>query len=77
MFRVCFQNGPDAAEIVLDQEFETKDEAKKRLGWFAENYGTVEGAVAWVEGDPKPAKLVRAEAQVVKEEEAATAAAHE
>lgn len=68
MFRICFQNGPDAPEHILGEEFETREEAKKRLDWFASHYGTVEDAAAWIEGDEKPAKLKKAEAAAAKAE---------
>lgn len=74
MIRVKFQNGPDAPEIFLEHEFETKEEAKKRLDHYADIYGTHEGAVAWLEGDPKPKKLAKAE-QELADELAETAAA--
>jgi hypothetical protein len=70
MVRVLFQNGPEAPEIVLDHQFETKEEAKKQLDWFVENYGTVAGAVAWLEGDEKP----KAAAKAADEHAAAEAA---
>lgn len=55
MIRVRFQNGPDAPEIFLDTEqFETEDEAKKRLDSIVHAYGTVPEAVGWLEGGRKP-----------------------
>jgi hypothetical protein len=69
MIRVCFQNGPDAPEIVLDEKFETKAEAESQLDWFAQHYGTDPAAAAWVEGDRKPKALVSAEKQLAAREE--------
>jgi hypothetical protein len=55
MIRIQFQNGPDAPEIFLDtEEFETAEEAKKRLDSIVHAYGTVPDAVGWLEGTPKP-----------------------
>jgi hypothetical protein len=64
MIRVKFQNGADAPEIFLDQEFETKEEAKKRLDHYVSIYGTHPDAIAWLEGDPKPKKLAKAEKEL-------------
>lgn len=69
MIRVLFQNGPDAPEIVLEEKFETKDEAKSQLDWFAQHYGTHPGAVAWLEGDRKPKPLVKAEKELAERED--------
>lgn len=56
MIRVCFQNGPEAPETVLvDEEFETVEEARKRLPLLLHAYSTVPDAVIWLEGDEKPA----------------------
>jgi hypothetical protein len=75
MFRVFFQNGADAPEIVLEEEFETKEEAKKRLAHLTHTYGTVDDAAAWLEGDEKPSALKKAEKQLAKAEAAEEAAA--
>lgn len=77
MIRVLFQNGPEAPEIVLDHEYETEKEATSRLDWFVENYGTVEGAVAWVEGTEKPKKAAKAAEEHAKAEAERAAAAAE
>lgn len=77
MVRVFFQNGPEAPEIVLDHEYETEKEAAGRLDWFVENYGTVPGAVAWVEGTKKPEKAAKAADEHAKAEAERAAAAAE
>lgn len=68
MIRVMFQNGPEAPEIVLDHKFETKEEAKSQLDWFVDNYGTVDGAVAWIEGDDKPKAAAKAHEEYLEAE---------
>ena len=54
MYRIHFQNGPDAVETFLGDEFETEAEAKKRLESLVHAYGTVPEAIAWLEGTKKP-----------------------
>lgn len=54
MIRICFQNGPEASAIFLDDSFETEDEANRRLDSLVHQYGTVPEAVAWLEGSKPP-----------------------
>lgn len=64
MIHVCFQNGAEAPEIVLSEEYESEADAKEQLERLAHDYGTVEGAVAWVEGSKKPKHLEPVEAEI-------------
>lgn len=54
MTRICFQNGPEAAAIFLEEEYGTDDEANGRLDSLVHQYGTVPEAVAWLEGSKPP-----------------------
>jgi hypothetical protein len=54
MLSVHFQNGPDAAEIVLDEQFDNADEFAFLREQLLVNYRTVPEAVIWLEGQGKP-----------------------
>lgn len=54
MTRICFQNGPDAVAIFLEEEYSSDSDAKGRLDSLVHQYGTVPEAVAWLEGSKPP-----------------------
>lgn len=58
--RVRFQNGADAPEIILAEEFD-EEPSKEKLAELAHIYGTVEDATAWIDGRTKPKTLRDAE----------------
>lgn len=61
MQRIRFRNGPDGPEIVLDEQFETEDEARSQLARLEEVYGTVPDAAAWLDGTKPPKHLTKAD----------------
>jgi hypothetical protein len=51
--QVNFRNGPDAPfDLVLDETFETVEEARAALPLLVRAYGTVPEAEAWLDGEP-------------------------
>lgn len=75
MYRIRFRNGVGGREILLEKaegqllEFQTEEEAKAQLPRLIREYGTVEDAAAWVDGDEPPKHFVKADAAAAAEPE--------
>lgn len=68
MARIRFQNGAEASsDLLLDEEIAdgtSASDTKKRLAELVHLYGTVDDAVAWLDGTEKPKKLEAEEAPI-------------